>query len=250
MAQKPISGPVHLPKVSDAVPGTKRPFRQPNGPQKTRGGQGDLNKVQARLDRRRRNTESLLSINSNDFRPANLRLLADVLVTVKEQARLHATNIASKGLEAEMDFVVSVVDASGRIVGDEHVNWRKCSHQTFDLILVVEKVPSWLISPRATEAAEHQTTVALCAKMQVEDRSWERASAVVIAFNGEDSRTLCRLCRLQNDVVSNVTAGDQDIGSLPCQALDERVFVGDDKEHHRWSNNITILRSGHGVVRG
>jgi hypothetical protein len=131
-----------------------------------------------------------------------------------------------------MDLVVSVVDVSWGIVSDEHVNGWKSRNQTLGLVLVVEKVTSRLISPRTAEAAEHQTTVTRCMKMQVKDGSRERASAVMIALDGKDARTLHHLCRLQNDVVPNVTAGNQNIGSLACKALDERVFVGNDKEHH------------------
>jgi len=102
---------------------------------------------EAGLVNRRLNIKSLLSINSNYSRLANPRFLADVLVTVKEQTRLHATNVANKCVEAQMNLIVSVVDVAWRVVCDEHVDRRKCRHQTLNFILVVEKVASWLVSP-------------------------------------------------------------------------------------------------------
>jgi len=193
------------------------------------------------LDHHGLNIKCLLSINSNDSCLANPRLLADVLVTVKEQSRLYATNVAAKCLEAQMNLILSVVDVAWRIVCDEHVNWRKCRNQAFNLILVVEKVTSWLVTPRASEATENQATIALCAKMQIKYGGWKRASAIVIALNGKAARALCHLCRLQNDAVIHITAGNQNIGSLVCQTLDKRVFVGNDEELH---GGLTTCISG------
>ncbi len=90
-----------------------------------------------------------------------------MLMAVKEETRLRTTKITGKGLEAQMNLVVSVVDVSRRIVGDEHIHGRECGDQTPDLILIVKKVPPWFVSPRATETTEHQAAKTLSAKMQV-----------------------------------------------------------------------------------
>ncbi len=114
-----------------------------------------------------------------------------MLMAVKEETRPRTPNVTGKGREAQMDLVLSIVDVSRRIVGDEYIHRRECGDQTPDLILIVEKVPTWFVSPRATETAEHQAAKTLSAKVQVEDGRRKWRSAIVIAFDGEDARTLC-----------------------------------------------------------
>lgn len=178
------------------------------------------------------NLKSLLSMNTDDSRLADARLLADVLMAVKEQARLDATNVTNKCLEAQMNVIVSVVNVAWRIVSDEHINRRKSRKKLCDLILIVEKVTSRLVSPRTAETAKSQAAETLCAKMQVNNGSRKRTSAVVIAFNGENARALHHLCSLQNDQVCHVTARNQNVRTLTRRSLRERVVVRYDEDVH------------------
>jgi hypothetical protein len=108
-----------------------------------------------------------MSINTDDSRLADARLLTDVLMAMKEQSWLSATNIARKRLEGQMNFVLSVVDVSWRIVGDKHINPWECGNRIFDLILVIKKVAARLVSPRTTETAKGQIAKTFDPKMHV-----------------------------------------------------------------------------------
>jgi hypothetical protein len=184
------------------------------------------------LDYRRLNLKTSLSVNTDDPRLADARLLADVLMAVKEQARLDATNVSNKRLEAEMDLVVSVMNVSWGIVSHENINAWESSEQPRHFNLLVEKMASRLVPPRATKAAERQTPKARRPKMQVNDGSGKGSSTVVIAFDGEDAGTLGRLCRLQNDLVCHVAAGNENVCTLSRRRLRERVVVRNHEELH------------------
>jgi hypothetical protein len=181
------------------------------------------------LGHHRLNIKCLPSINSDDSRLSNPRLLADVLMAMKEQSRLNAANVTAKSLEAEMNLIISVVNVPRRIVGDENINRRKRSNQIRNLILLVKKVTSWLVSPRAVETAERKTTETLRPKMQVENGSGKRSNAVVISFDSEYARALRCLCRLQNELVCHITARNQNVRTLTGRCLRKPVIVGNDE---------------------
>ena len=108
-------------------------------------------------------------------------------MSVEKEARLDATNIAAKRLETQMDVIVSVMNVAWRIMCHEHIYRRKRSKKRSHLILAVQMVTAWLVAPRTAETAESQTAETLCAKVQVNDWSWEWTSAVVITFDREDA---------------------------------------------------------------
>ena len=70
--------------------------------------------------------------------------------------------------------------------------------------------------------------------LEVEVHDWlqECCGTVMVALDGEDGGTLIRLCRLQNDLIRNIPAGEQDIG-LPGAVFPLKVInIGKNQQFH------------------
>ena len=103
------------------------------------------------------NVQSPLSTNSDDSRVAESCLLIKVLVSVDEQPRSCALDVANERLETKMNIIVAVVDVPWRVVGDKDIDGRKGRQQMLDLWLLVKVVAAWLIAPRGSRrSARHQ----------------------------------------------------------------------------------------------
>jgi hypothetical protein len=68
-------------------------------------------------------------------------------MTVEEQSRLHASDIAVEGFKSKVDFIVPVVDMPWRVVRDEYIHRRKGGKLALGFVLLVKEVSSRLIPP-------------------------------------------------------------------------------------------------------
>src|SRR4051794_9136359 len=82
-----------------------------------------------------------VSIGSNYARGSDSALRVDVLVAVKKPTRMGAAHVAVERLEAEVHFVLAVVDHAWRVVGDKYIDAREFSQGAFHLRLLEEIMP-------------------------------------------------------------------------------------------------------------
>ena len=72
---------------------------------------------------------------------------------------------------------------------------------------------SWLVSPSSLKATENEPAKTFRAKMQINDRRREGATAVVITFDSKDPRALRRLGYLQDRREGRLGALHRTMGS-------------------------------------
>lgn len=96
-----------------------------------------------------------------------------------------AEDVAIEGGEARVNFVVSIVDHAGRVVGHEHINSRECSERALNVCLIEQIIALRFVFPSAAESSKGDATNCVAAKMEINNGSRETRTAIVIAFDGE-----------------------------------------------------------------
>ena len=173
-----------------------------------------------------------MSKSSNDSGLSDPGLNILVLMTVKKQLRLCSLNVVAEGGETDVNLVVSVVDKSWGVVGYKNVHWWKCCHMFIHFRLFKKVVASGLVLARSAEAAEGNSAELVSDKVQVTYRGSEWCAGIVIAFHGEDFSTATTCCDLEDDVVGQVSTGNQKICLNFGYARAERFDVSDDQNIH------------------
>ena len=136
-------------------------------------------------------------------------LPVNVLVAVDDQARLVLVDVVGQGVKALVDAVLAVVDAARAVVRDQDVHRREVGQELMRLGLVVEESPLGLVLPAAVEPADAKSANLDHLEVQVFDGIGERRVMVMIALDRQNPQTAIRLRRLQDELVTQVTAGQQ-----------------------------------------
>jgi len=63
-------------------------------------------------------------------------------------SRFYAAEVGGKSIEADMNPVLPVVDITRRVVRKKYVHRREIAQKDFHFLLIVEKMPPRLVSPR------------------------------------------------------------------------------------------------------
>lgn len=164
--------------------------------------------------------------------PADFSLGVDMLMAMDQDFGLLHADVLRKGVKASMNLVLFVVDASGRVVGNEDIHIRKVFQQVSCLILFIEEVAPRLVLPGAVEPAETDSLVLADRKVEVHDGVRKRAWEVMVAFYGKDHLASEGPCRLQNQPIADIATGYQDIGPARASSPFEVINIGYDKEPH------------------
>jgi len=127
------------------------------------------------------------SIDTNHSSLVDDGFAAYVLMAVDEQSRLRAFNVTVECIEAEVGFVIPVMNMTRRIVSDKNINGWERGHQMIHFFLLVKIVPTGLVSPRAAKTAETYPENRVQVEMKVNNRREEVAASVMVSLYCQDA---------------------------------------------------------------
>lgn len=214
------------------------------------GGTYDLPFVHGVIEVLVRQRQEPVAVCADYARLADCGFSIVVLVAVQEEFGLRVCDVVAERGEADVDFVVAVMDKPRRIVGDENVHWREIGQRLFDLGLLKEVIAARLVFPGAAKAAESDVSKSEGGAVHVANRRSEWGAGVVIAFDCENLAAVASVCDLKNGVVGEVTAGDEEVNLGVRNSASYKLVIGDDQQIHRELSVTEASRDERAVSSG
>ena len=126
-----------------------------------------------------------MAINPDHPCPADFSLGVDMLVAMDEEFRLLHADVFRESIKASMNFVILVVDSSGRVVRGEDINMREGLQQVSRFILLIEKMASGFVLPRTVESPETDSKVLADRKVEIHNWHGKGDWGIMVAFDGK-----------------------------------------------------------------
>src|SRR6516225_5459497 len=101
-----------------------------------------------------RHCQEAMAEGANNLCSAEERFNIFVLVAMKKEFRAGTLDVAVKGNESHMDFVIAVMNEARGIVRHKNVDRREIFQQAFHITLLEQKVSHGLVFPGAAESSD------------------------------------------------------------------------------------------------
>jgi hypothetical protein len=179
-------------------------------PQMNAGGRGSCaanrRKTRGGLEKLLRQYNEPVTVRTNNTCSVHEGLNVLMLVAVKKELRMGSRDVVTERNEAEMNFVVAIVNEAGGIVSDKNAYGGKGFQGLLHFWLFEEVVALWFVLPGTAEAAKGDTAELKCGEVEVAYWGSEWAAGVVVAFYGENFSTAATACDFEDGVIGQVPA--------------------------------------------
>lgn len=155
-----------------------------------------------------------------------------MLVAVDHERGTGSVEVGEEGFESLVHLPVAFMNASRRVVGDEHIRWGKGLEEGGDFRLFIQMVAAGFVFPTSAEPDEANSLKRLHGAMQIHDAIREWGVGIVVSPDGKHLARLVVIDGTLDGCIVQIAAGNENIDSPTRPLAEMGIVIRNRKDRH------------------